>query len=42
MIYDLQATDMQLDDLETADDEGLEHDLGDGRTNSASPKLFLS
>ena len=42
MSYDLQAADMQLDDLDIADDEGLEDDLGDGRKNSASPKLFLS
>lgn len=40
MIYDLQAVEAQLDDLEMAEDESLEDDLGDAKP--ASPKLFLS
>ena len=40
MLYDLQAVEAQLDDLEIAEDESLEDDLGDGKP--ACPKLFLS
>ena len=40
MIYDLQAVEAQLDDLELAEDESLEDDLGDAKP--ACPKLFLS